>query len=843
MLSRMALNTHKAGMEGIDKEKINKVIYEASKGSKFYENEQKKDKQVNKRVEQMKEQLAKITEQQIRKALIEVDKMVEELKNQRDFSRTIVHIDMDMFYAAVEMRDNPSLKDKPMAVGGTGMLSTSNYKARRFGVRAAMPGFIGKKLCPDLIIVPPSFDKYRAVSKEVREIFSEYDPNFVPMSLDEAYLDLTEHLEKRRDFPEEKRMFPYRIKDKRLGNCSETKKKARSDSSNDAAEDISPGRQLKQRLFQQSRKEPGKHVIDQNDMTVSDDGDTEDHHQRVEDYYSQNCEVFGTSAEEAVRELRFRIEQKTQLTASAGIASNTMLSKICSDRNKPNGQYRIEPTLEAVTEFIKDLPIRKVSGVGKVTEKLLNALDINTCTDLYKNRAVTYLLFSKISSNHFLRISLGMGSNRIERDGERKSMSTERTFREISDRTELYEKCFELSEALAEDLQSEKLKGRTITLKIKLVTFEVKTRAVTLPYTTNRAEDINSAAQDLLKTEIQAMQPESLRLRLMGVRMSSFVTQSLNTEKQGSIISFFQKPNTSTKSTETTTYGRVCENKDTSPVLIKQPIVAIVNDNNMQTCSNSKNPSSCLQNCLPTQELLSTQSEFIFGKPECEIVEASQYGISSSKNVHIEEKDAKKCKDGEPFKKGSFLDNFLAKNTCKDRTTTTHIPCDKSNERNQPLLVTCTSEKTKENCSKVSMSGINRLTQQQHISPGTCSTREIEVQARTSELPPADLSSLRGNETCVFTCPICSHQQCDGDLTSFNSHVDMCLNAPAIQDILENGDGCPDRKAPGSSPTRKRSLASSQHPLSKKRRKETSNMPRRNSTLDHFFLSSNSGVQ
>ena len=83
-----------------------------------------------------------------------------------------------------------------MAVGGTDMLSTSNYAARKYGVRAAMPGFIGKKLCPELIIVPPNFTKYKAVSKDVHEIFSQYDPGFSPMSLDEAYLDITEYLQR-----------------------------------------------------------------------------------------------------------------------------------------------------------------------------------------------------------------------------------------------------------------------------------------------------------------------------------------------------------------------------------------------------------------------------------------------------------------------------------------------------------------------------------------------------------------------------------------------------------------------------------------------------------------------
>jgi nucleotidyltransferase/DNA polymerase involved in DNA repair len=81
-----------------------------------------------------------------------------------------------------------------MAVGSTSMLSTSNYLARKFGVRAGMPGFIGKKLCPDLVLIPLNFDKYRAVSKVVRDVFREYDPDFCPMSLDEAYLDITDYL-------------------------------------------------------------------------------------------------------------------------------------------------------------------------------------------------------------------------------------------------------------------------------------------------------------------------------------------------------------------------------------------------------------------------------------------------------------------------------------------------------------------------------------------------------------------------------------------------------------------------------------------------------------------------
>lgn len=121
-MSRIGLNAHKAGMEGLDKKKINQIILEASKGSKFYENEVKKEQQVTARINHLLEELLKITPAQKLSALKTADKEVEALETSRDLSHTIVHIDMDAFYAAVEMRDNPKLKDVPMAVGSNYML-------------------------------------------------------------------------------------------------------------------------------------------------------------------------------------------------------------------------------------------------------------------------------------------------------------------------------------------------------------------------------------------------------------------------------------------------------------------------------------------------------------------------------------------------------------------------------------------------------------------------------------------------------------------------------------------------------------------------------------------------
>ncbi|MBT8229085.1 MAG: DNA polymerase IV [Bacteroidia bacterium] len=110
--------------------------------------------------------------------------------------RKIIHIDMDAFYASVEQRDNPALRGKPIAVGGgesRGVTTTASYEARKFGVRSAMPGFKARQLCPQIIFVSPRFDAYREVSRQIREIFRNYTDLVEPLSLDEAYLDVTDN--------------------------------------------------------------------------------------------------------------------------------------------------------------------------------------------------------------------------------------------------------------------------------------------------------------------------------------------------------------------------------------------------------------------------------------------------------------------------------------------------------------------------------------------------------------------------------------------------------------------------------------------------------------------------
>ncbi|APG65747.1 DNA polymerase IV [Tenacibaculum todarodis] len=110
--------------------------------------------------------------------------------------KKIIHVDMDAFYASVEQLDNPDLRDKPLAVGGSGkrgVISAASYEARKFGVRSAMSGVLARQKCPHLIFVPPRFERYKEISTEIRKIFHEYSDLVEPLSLDEAYIDVTEN--------------------------------------------------------------------------------------------------------------------------------------------------------------------------------------------------------------------------------------------------------------------------------------------------------------------------------------------------------------------------------------------------------------------------------------------------------------------------------------------------------------------------------------------------------------------------------------------------------------------------------------------------------------------------
>ncbi|GLT47382.1 hypothetical protein SLA2020_210840 [Shorea laevis] len=412
----------KAGMDGVDKEKVQRIVYEMSKGSKYFENEERKEAIMKQKVEHMHSRCAKLSPTDISHYQKVADKRIAELEATRDLSRIWLHVDMDAFYAAVETLSDPSLKGKPMAVGSMSMISTANYEARKFGVRAAMPGFIARKLCPDLLFVPPDFKKYTYYSDLTRKVFRSYDPNFTAASLDEAYLDITE-------------------------------------------------------------------VCRERDVTGG----------------------------EIAEELRSRVYEETGLTCSAGVGPNRLLAKVCSDINKPNGQFVLQNDRMAVMTFISSLPIRKIGGIGKVTENVLKSVfGISTCEELLQKSGFLCALFSHSTTDFFLSVGLGLGGTDTPQVRFRKSISNERTFSATDDLNLLYQKLAEIAENLSADMQEEGLSGRTLTLKLKTSSFEVRTRALTLQKYICSKDDILKNASKLLKAELP------VSLRLIGLRMSHF---------------------------------------------------------------------------------------------------------------------------------------------------------------------------------------------------------------------------------------------------------------------------------------------------------------------------------
>lgn len=446
----------KAGMSGIDKERINQIIHEASKGSLFYKKQAQRQAEIHKSIEKMLNRVKSATPAQVQNARITCDKLVEDLEKQRVFNRIIVHFDLDMFFAAVEIRDNPELKEKPVAVGGDSMVSTSNYIARRFGVRAAMPGFIAKKLCPELVLIKPNGFKYRQASSEVFSILELYDPELTSMSLDEAYLDLTDYV---------------------------------------------------------------KNTLERENLE----------HQ---EYYDGTLpKIWWTRASEIVEEIRQAIFDKTKLTCSAGIACNTLIAKISTDINKPNGQFMVEGYPKDVMDFIGKTPVEKVSGIGKVSSQFLNALEIKTCGDIFEKRHFLPLVFYEINVKFYLRVAFGDGSTSIKSDEQRKSKSVERTFSAVKDTLVLLDKLDSICEELCSKyLKPYRIKGRTVTVKLKRNTFTTTTKSYSMLVPTNDKLVIYSAAKNLLLSEV-ANEPPEISYRLLGVRLSNLADDGVNTNQ------------------------------------------------------------------------------------------------------------------------------------------------------------------------------------------------------------------------------------------------------------------------------------------------------------------------
>lgn len=342
--------------------------------------------------------------------------------------RKIIHIDMDAFFAAVEQRDFPELKGRPVIVGGRpdsrGVVATCSYEARRFGIHSAMASSRAYKLCPQAVFIRPRFEAYRQASEQVREVFAEYTEMIEPLSIDEAFLDVTGV-----DF----------------------------------------------------------------------------------------CEG---SATRMAEEIRKKIFERTQLTASAGISYNKFLAKLASDQNKPDGQFVIRPG--EAEHFLHDLPIGRFYGIGKVTESRLQSLGINTGADL-QNKSMQELeaLFGH-SAEYYYDIARGIDDRPVTTSRVRKSLGSENTFQEdLDDPGEILQCLLQIATELLEEMQHRELLAYTFTIKIKYADFTQVTRSYTGGSVVSTPEKILALVPQLLSRTEAGERP----VRLLGASFSSLVAE------------------------------------------------------------------------------------------------------------------------------------------------------------------------------------------------------------------------------------------------------------------------------------------------------------------------------
>ena len=333
--------------------------------------------------------------------------------------RKIIHIDMDAFYASVELRERPELQHLPVVISShhpRAVIAAASYSARQFGLRSAMSMSQAKKLCPQVVVIEPNFEKYREVSAQIHQIFQHYTALIEPLSLDEAYLDVTKNL--------------------------------------------------------------------------------------------QNI----PSATEVAERIRADIFKVTGLTASAGVAPNKFLAKIASDWHKPNGICIIKPT--QVQNFIHDLPLKKIPGVGKVTQEKLKSLHLETLGDLQKveeNLLIQH--FGKYGKQLFL-YAQGIDDRPVQAERQRQQISNETTF----DDDLTLEQCApywdNLIERVWRSLNKKQMQARGVTVKLKLKNFQVLQHSKSFKQTLNSQHDMQKVVQILL-SEMQI--PEHFQFRLIGV--------------------------------------------------------------------------------------------------------------------------------------------------------------------------------------------------------------------------------------------------------------------------------------------------------------------------------------
>ncbi|MCU4449452.1 DNA polymerase IV [Acinetobacter lwoffii] len=333
--------------------------------------------------------------------------------------RKIIHIDMDAFYASVELRERPELKDLPVVIAShhpRAVVAAASYPARVYGLRSAMSMGQARKLCPQVIVIEPDFAKYRQVSAQIHQIFQQYTSLIEPLSLDEAFLDVTENL----------KQIP--------------------------------------------------------------------------------------SATEVAMRIREDIFQATGLTASAGVAPNKFLAKIASDWHKPNGICVIKPS--QVQGFIQDLPLKKIPGVGKVTQEKLKSLNLNTLGDLQQiDEALLIQHFGKYGRRLFL-YAQGIDERPVEVERERQQISKETTFDDDLHLNQCRPYWEPLLGQVWQSLQKKQLSARGVTVKLKLKNFQVMQHSKSFKQVLRSPQEL-AQALDLLLDDLH-IAPQ-MQFRLIGV--------------------------------------------------------------------------------------------------------------------------------------------------------------------------------------------------------------------------------------------------------------------------------------------------------------------------------------
>jgi nucleotidyltransferase/DNA polymerase involved in DNA repair len=339
-----------------------------------------------------------------------------------------LHVDMDAFFASVEQHDHPELKGKPVIVGSPpdqrGVVSAASYEARQYGIHSAMPSRTAHQKCPHAVFRPVNMPRYKEVSRQIMQIFQTYTPWVQPLSIDEAFLDVTGA----------------------------------------------------QRLF-------------------------------------GSGPVIG-------EKIRRDIRKQTGLTASVGIAPNMFLAKIASDMNKPDGLTPVPFEQTAIERFLAPLPISRMWGVGKVTQKKLHSLGLSTIGELQRcdparlDRAV-----GPHAAAVFMRLAHGIDPRSIETGCTEKSISNETTFRDdITERTAIEAAFKQLTDKVGARLRKAELFAATIHLKLRWDDFSTITRQTRLPAPCNDDTTLRETGMRLLNQNLQ-----SRPVRLIGFGVSGLL--------------------------------------------------------------------------------------------------------------------------------------------------------------------------------------------------------------------------------------------------------------------------------------------------------------------------------